>query len=134
MPRRYLPSSILSSFSVSSPQLLLRLHLLRGGKGGRTRSAQKTMLEMMMFSTSSSSSSGKKNNENDNDGRKATNIDDEGDDEFSNYEDLMAMEIRMDPEYPHRSTQPQKPTRNCYNRDKKYSKRGQNEGYNQATG
>ena len=92
MPRRYLPSSILSSFSVSSPQLLLRLHRLRGGKGGRTRSAQKTMLEMMMFSTSSSSSSGKKNNENENDGRKATNIDDEGDDEFSNYEDLMAME------------------------------------------
>ena len=45
-----------------------------------------------MFSTSSSSSFGKKNNENDNDGRKATNIDDEGDDEFSNYEDLMAME------------------------------------------
>ena len=95
MPRRYLPSSILSSFSVSSPQLLLRLHLLRGGKGGRTRSAQKTMLEMM-FSTSSSlssssESSGKKNNKNDNDGRKATNID-ERDDEFSKYEDLMAME------------------------------------------
>ena len=42
------------------------------------------MLEM--FSTSSSSSSGKKNNKNDNDGRKATNIDDESD-EFSNYED-----------------------------------------------
>ena len=95
MPRRYLPSSILSSFSVSSPQPLLRLHLLRGGKGGRTRSAQKTMLEMM-FSTSSSlssssESSGKKNNKNDNDGSEATNIDDESD-EFSNYEDLMAME------------------------------------------